>query len=136
MLQVDSETIPKEVNIEGAFKAIFHEDGGVVELEWDEKLVEVELQTMIQLREAIFIFGEGKKLPVYISTKPFMNITEDAKKFASSQDGRRFTLATAVLVDNLAKRILYNFYLKFYSSPNPNRAFKTKEEAFSWLKSL
>jgi hypothetical protein len=134
MLYAASETIPKEINIEGSFKVIFHEDT-IVELEWDENLVEVELQTMIQLREAIFIFGEGKKLPVYISTKPFMNITEEAKKFASSQEGQKYTLATAVQVDNLAKRILYNFYMKFYSSPNPNKAFKSKEEAFIWLKS-
>ncbi|MBK6953157.1 MAG: hypothetical protein IPO32_06720 [Crocinitomicaceae bacterium] len=136
MLQVDSETILKEIIVEGSFKAIFHGTNNIVELEWDEQLEVIELQTMIQVREAIFVFGNGNKLPVYVSTKPFMNMTNEAKRFASSADGQKYTLASAVLVDNLAKRILYNFYVKFYSSSTPNKAFKSKEEAFIWLNSL
>jgi hypothetical protein len=135
MLDVETEVYSKVIILEGLFKLTLHNDG-IVELDWDENLLEIDLQCMIQLRDGVFNLGQGDKLPVYVSTKPFMNMTEEAKLFASSADGQKYTLASAVLVDNLAKRILYNFYMKFYSSATPNKAFKSREEAFVWLKSL
>lgn len=135
MLDVETEVYSKVIILEGLFKLTLHNDG-IVELDWDENLLEIDLQCMIQLRDGVFNLGQGDKLPVYVSTKPFMNMTEEAKLFASSAEGQKYTLASAVLADNLAKRILYNFYMKFYSSATPNKAFKSREEAFVWLKSL
>jgi hypothetical protein len=136
MAQVDFEPVAIEIKVEGSFKVLFHPDLRIVEVEWDEKLESVEIETMIKLREIMFNLGNGEKLPIYISTKPFMNISEEAKRFVATEEGQKYTLANAVLVDNLAKRILYNFFIKFYTLPNPNKAFKSKEEAFIWLKSL
>ncbi len=135
MLLVETEIYSKEILLEGSFRLTLHSDG-IAELDWDDTLMEIDLQCMMQLREAVFRLGQGNKLPVYVSTKPFMNMTNEAKVFASSPEGQKYTLASAVLVDNLAKRILYNFYVKFYSSATPNKAFKSREEAFIWLKTL
>jgi len=110
----------------------------VVEILWERKSVQfkVELQDVIGLRELMKDLGKGKELPVYISTIEFLRSTPEANQYASTEEASKYTLANAVLVDNLAKRILFNFFLKFNSPQKPTRGFKTRKKAMKWLLEL
>lgn len=117
------------------FVVLLHEVG-IAEVEWNTKLEQITEDSLRNLTEAIGRLGNGKQLPVYVSTFEFMNTTVEGKKYAATAEAQKFTLANAVLVDNLAKRILFNFYMKIYKPQTPCKAFSSKEVAFKWLLSF
>ncbi|MBK7128472.1 MAG: hypothetical protein IPM74_00630 [Crocinitomicaceae bacterium] len=114
------------------FTMILHSIG-IIELIWTETVHEVTLKIMEDVANKVGELGEGKRMPVFVATKPFMSLTDEARKFVASDEGQRYTMANATLVDNLGKRILYNFFIKFTKMPTPIKAFKTREDAFEWL---
>ena len=48
----------------------------------------------------------------------------------------KYTIADAIIVSNLAQKILINFYLKFNKPPKPSQAFNSEEQAINWLLSV
>jgi hypothetical protein len=109
---------------------------GIVEISWDTKLKEINKEHLIQIKKNIGEIGGGKKMPVYISTIDFLAISDSGKKYSASDEGQAFTLANAVLIDNLAKKILFNFYMNINKPKTLTKAFGTKVDAFAWLLSL
>lgn len=114
------------------FTGIFYSNG-IVELVWNESVKQITEDTLKNVKSFLYEAGEGKKLPVYVSTYDFMNMTQEAKLYASNESSQEYTLANAVLIDNLAKKIMFNFFIKFYGTKTPARAFSNKEDAFKWL---
>lgn len=111
-------------------------DCGVIEINWAQDIDEVTVELLMELKSIIFNFGKGEKMPVFISTLNFLNINQEARKFAASKSGQEYTLANAVLIDNLGKNIMFNFFLKINRPVTPTKAFRTREEALEWLISL
>ena len=44
--------------------------------------------------------------------------------------------AAVLLVDNMANRLIANFFIQFNKPPYPYRVYEDQEEAIKWLKSL
>ncbi len=106
---------------------------GIIEVIWDQSIAEVELDHMWMVRDAVKDLGKGEKMPMYIVTHGFLRINKEAKLFAASSEGQKYTLANAVLVDNPGKRILFNFFMLFFKPATPTQPVSNQEEAFSWL---
>jgi hypothetical protein len=121
--------------IPGIFTAFLLEND-IIEIEWDLDLMEVQKNHLVQLRDAIKELGHGKKMRVYISTNDLMNITPDARKYAVSHEGAQFTFANAVLVNNVAKKILFNFFVNIGKPKPPTKGFNSRQEALEWLNNL
>jgi hypothetical protein len=83
---------------------------GVIEIIWDTSILIIEVDHLKQMREVVFELGGGKKMPLYFSMHEFLTINDEARKYATSDEGVKYTLATTVLVDNLAKKMLMNFF--------------------------
>jgi hypothetical protein len=128
-------TIIFHKNMEGVCQINFYLNG-IVEISWDTKLKEINKEHLIQIKKNIGEIGGGKKMPVYISTIDFLAISDSGKKYSASDEGQAFTLANAVLIDNLAKKILFNFYMNINKPKTLTKAFGTKVDAFAWLLSL
>jgi hypothetical protein len=111
-------------------------ESGVIEISWKENIQEITVEMLKELKSCILDFGGGKKMPVFISTINFLNITSEARKYAASKTGQEFTLANAVLIDNLGKKMMFNFFMKINKPYTPTKAFRTREDAFQWLSSL
>lgn len=109
---------------------------GIIIVDFNESLQEVTKEHLVKLTHCIKDLGCGKKMLVYTNTISFLSITEEAKTYAASTEGQKYTIANAVLIDNLAKAMLFNFYLKINKPTVPTKAFKTEEEALSWLESI
>ncbi|MGV3632555.1 MAG: hypothetical protein ACO1O6_15215 [Bacteroidota bacterium] len=109
---------------------------GILEVKWDDSLEEITLDHMKQLIARIREMGAGKKMCVYMSVNEFVTITIDALNYAASKECSEVTQANAVLVDNLAKKLVFNFYLRVNKPTTLTKTFSTKDEAFDWLISL
>jgi hypothetical protein len=126
---------PKPIKTEflpGVLKLDLFENG-IIEMNWDEKLDVIQKAHLMAAKQMIQIIGNGKKCPVYVSTFNFLDITEEAKKYVASPEGQEFTLANAVLIDNLGKKLMFNFFVAINKPVTPTKGFSTKEKAFEWL---
>jgi hypothetical protein len=124
--------IVREVFKEGFFKAVLY-DNGIIEIIWDETIEVIEVIHLNKIREAIFDLGGGQKMPLYFSAHDFLNISVDARKDAASDEGGKYTLANAVLIDSLAKKIVFNFFMTINKPKIPTKGFSNREDAFAWL---
>ena len=95
---------------------------------------EIELTDAQDVLEAMGILSEGKKLPVFIDVGEFVNIDEDVRTFSASKAGNIYTIADAIAVDNIAQKLLGNFYLKNDDPKVPTKIFTNKNDALAWLK--
>lgn len=108
----------------------------LVEVIWDKELSQVEKEHILQMVQLLGQVGGGVKMRVYVTTNDFQDVTTDAKRYVATEDGQKYTLANAVQVDNLAKRLLYNFFMRFHAPLRPTRAFTSREDAINWLLSI
>ncbi|HAA00756.1 MAG TPA: hypothetical protein DEP18_01545 [Flavobacteriales bacterium] len=61
-------------------------------------------------------------------------ISAEARKKVASPEYRMNTVAKAFLVENLAHRIIGNFYMTFNKPAIPTRLFTDREKALEWLR--
>lgn len=122
-------------HLKDVFKADLY-DNSIIEVNWNPDLIEIEKQHLVSLTNAVKALGKGKKMRLYITTFDFLAINSEGRKYSSTAKAELYTLANAVLIDSLAKKILFNFYLKFDKPNVPTKAFQLRSEAFEWLLSI
>jgi hypothetical protein len=124
--------VVKEFQEEEMFRCVLY-DNGIIEIVWDENLELIEVHHLVHAQNSIGNLGKGNKMPIYMTFHEFLTISNEGKEFASSPEGVKFTQATALLIDSLPKKILFNFFVKFNKPVAPTKGFTSREEAFSWL---
>jgi hypothetical protein len=77
--------------------------------------------------------GEGKRYPLLITAGSFSLVDNEVRKYASSIEGNKYTIASAIVVNNVAQKLMGNAYIKFNQPPLPTRLFTTEKEAVLWL---
>lgn len=122
----------KEITVEENLKAILY-DNGIVEILWDESIDLVEVKHLQKMQEVVRELGNGKKMPLLFAPHDFVHINAEGQKFASSEEGVVYTAAVAVLMHNLAMRILMNFFMRTTKVKVPTKGFPNREAAISWL---
>ena len=130
--QTSNFSIVNEFRVENILRSILYENG-IIEIVWDENLELIEVHHLVHAQNSIGNLGEGNKMPIYMTFHEFLTVSNEGKEFASSPEGVKFTLASALLIDSLPKKILFNFFVKFNKPVAPTKGFTTREEAFSWL---
>lgn len=77
----------------------------------------------------------NKKLtPFIVEGGEGVTITKEARDNAVLIEDISAMKATAVVVNNLAHKMIANFYLTFNKPKRPYKVFNKKEEAVKWLK--
>lgn len=132
---ITSTTFQKEIIIPDCVTISKH-DNGIIELNWHPVLQEITKSNLIEVKSYIGELGNGNKVPVLVATCDFLNITAEARTYSASDEGQEYTLANAVLIDNMAKSMAFNIYLKLNRPQTPTRSFSDKEKAIEWLLSF
>lgn len=109
---------------------------GIVEVCFNMDILEITKEHMVSLRAMLKELGGGKKLPLYVYSMEFLPIHQEARDYIATAESSDYTLANAIKIDTLAKKIVFNFLLRFSHPIVPTKAFSNKEEAFSWLLSI
>lgn len=112
------------------------DDHGVVNISWDPSLTNILVSHLQEMQEAVNSLGGGQKMPLYFTTNPFLVVSDDAQVYATSEEGTRYSLAIAVLIEDLATKIDYNVFIKTNTPVVPTQAFTNKPEAIEWLRSF
>lgn len=77
-----------------------------------------------------------KKLVNLIKFGNGSSASREAREYASSPKGNELTIASALIVKNLAQQLIIDYYIKFNYPINPTRAFYKIEKAKEWLKTI
>ena len=125
----------REIDVEGNLKAILY-NTGVIEIVWNTSITEIEIVHLKKMQQVVFELGGGQKMPLYFTIHEFLGIGDEARKYATSEEGVKYTLATTVLVDNLAKKLLFNFFMNVNKPKVPTKSFTTREDCFIWLEKI
>jgi hypothetical protein len=127
--------IVRELIIEKILKALLY-DNGVIEIVWDKSIEIIEVIHLSEMQKAVCKLGKGKKMPLHFTVHEFLQISDAARKHATSDEGITYSLAITVLIDNLAKKILFNFFMNVNKPKIPTKSFTNKEDAFLWLEQI
>lgn len=88
------------------------------------------------LNNAIGQLSDSKESLVLMVSSTGTHFTLESRTFSASEEGLKYTIADAMVVTNLAQKLLVSFYLKINKPPKPSKAFSTENEAIDWLLNL
>lgn len=78
----------------------------------------------------------NKPYALLSDARVFLNISPEARKLASDPEANNLIVANAVLVNNLALRILANFFSRINRPHFKFKVFTDKQKAIDWLMRL
>jgi hypothetical protein len=97
------------------------------------KHVVLDIPLQLRLLELYQELTQGHKTPFLFSAMEGVIVTKEARDNAIKLEDQSPVCAVAVLADNLAYRIIANFYLQVNKPKSPYQVFKKQEEAVKWL---
>lgn len=115
-------------------EAIIHcRTDGIIHVRFKEKTeVDVALQDRL-LKIYLEICADGKR-PFIFSALTDVTITKEARENSIKAEPFYPGIATAIIADSVAYRLIANFYLKINKPKTPNKIFKDLPSAVEWLK--
>lgn len=84
--------------------------------------------------EAIKKLTNNKKTPFVVTAGENVTITKDARDNAILIEDLSPVCASAIVVQNIAYRLLAEFYIKIQKPKQPYKIFTDREKAFEWCK--
>lgn len=100
----------------------------------DDCTLDIDLQ--MRLLEHYNDMAGGKLMPFIFMAAENVSITKEARDNAVKIEDISKIGASAVIVTNLAYKLIANFYLKFNKPKRPFKVFSNEEEAVAWLQTL
>ena len=98
--------------------------------------VTIDFNECCEINNAIGELANHKESLIMMVPGDNTHFSSEARDFSASEEGMKYTIGDAIVVRNLAQKILISFYLKFNKPPKPSSAFSTEEQAMNWLLSL
>lgn len=80
-------------------------------------------------------FGPTNKALQLIDIREDGSMSREGRDFAA-ENGKHFFIASAVISNSLAVRMIVNFFNAFYKHPVPFKMFANEEDAKKWLKTF
>jgi hypothetical protein len=71
---------------------------------------------------------------LYYAEDGSVTVTDDGRRFAKDEEFSFPKICNAVIVTNLAHKLIANFYLKFNKPNYPFKVFSKKEDALKWCR--
>lgn len=99
--------------------------GTVLDLELQTKLLDINIK----------ITGGKKSYFIYDAAEN-VTITKEARDNATKIEHLAPVKGSAIVANNLAYRLIANFYVKFNKPKTPFKVFETFDKGIEWLKSL
>jgi len=79
---------------------------------------------------------DGKLMRFMFFAAENVSLSKEARDNAIKIEDQSMLAASAVVVDNLAYKLIANFYLNFNKPKRPYKVFSKEEDAIAWLKTI
>lgn len=109
-----------------------YRDDGIIHVFYKSRtVIDVDMQNRI--REAAFSLSGDVKLPCLFEAGEYVTLTNEARANAIKNEDNFPALASAVLVQNLAYKMIADFYYNINKPKQPFRTFRNIDDAVNWL---
>lgn len=88
------------------------------------------------VNKAIGEMTDGKAMLQMFVACPGLDVEKDVREWGVTEEANKYTIASAVVCNSLAHRLLGNFFIKVQKPLRPTKMFSSEEEAIVWLKSF
>jgi hypothetical protein len=119
--------------IETSVSIITIHESGIGQMHFKDGII-LGLTEQMEHLEAMIKIADGKKMPFVVTAGKHVNITPEARDNAILIEDISPVCATGVVVQNLAYRLIADFYLKINKPKTPYRVFTDKRAAFEWCR--
>lgn len=126
---------PIPVEIETHFAFITLRSDGIVRVAFKAD-IDFEIEDAKQLFDVLKSFYRGEKLLVLINTGEGVMISREAREFTASDEVSAIVKADAVVVNNLATKLLVRAVETTHHTQRLMKLFGTEKEAVDWLKTF
>jgi hypothetical protein len=118
--------------IETAVAQLYFEDDVLHIVFKKDAVVELEhIEEIITLRKKN---QKGKKVLTLVDSGQLWRVEKEARERAASRDMIDNNIALAIVSNNLAQRLIANFYMKVDKPDVPTKMFNNYQDAIAWLK--
>lgn len=117
-----------------SFTISLKSNGIVYVLFKDHCTIDVALQTKLQ--EFYRDITGGKLMPFIFLAAEYVSVTKEAKENAIHIEDKSMVGATAIIVNNLAYKLIASFYLKVNKPKRPYKVFSNESDAVKWLQTI
>ncbi|MCA0431063.1 MAG: hypothetical protein LCH32_11250 [Bacteroidetes bacterium] len=93
----------------------------------------IDFDESYRMNKAIGELSNFKEALVLVVAETGAVITAEARNFSASEQGQAYSIAEALVVTNLAHKIIANFYLKINKPIKPCKVFNAEIDAVNWL---
>lgn len=128
-------TIFEDNIIENDFAIVHSREDGIVHITFKEG-TEIDIDLQDQMLKVYIEICAGKKRPFLYSGIGEVSITKEGREYSKQLEDDFPATATAIIADNLAYRIIANFYLKVNKPKTPYKVFNDIDSAEVWLKTF
>jgi len=133
IIEQDTIVVLEEIQLETAVVSL-RSDGIILIRVRD--FAEVDIEDSLETFEAVKKLGNGKKMPVLVYTGEGGTVSDESRRFSASKEAGEPTLAEAIVVKNLAHKLIVNFLIKFHRPGRPMKMFIKESAAIQWLNSF
>ena len=121
--------------IKTATGSVSFQEEGIVRYQIDQT-DEITLQNVEEFLEAVRNLGDGKAFCNLVIMKEFIQVGEDARKYAAGEESNIYTIADAFVIDSIGLKIVGNFYIRYNKPVRPTRIFNNEADALVWLRTF
>lgn len=125
--------ILEERSIEAAIVRL--RSDGLLHLEF-RQLEELTPAHVLEIFNTVEMIGGGKKYPTLITVKKYMQIGEETRRIWADENKNKFSSAEAMILYNMAVKLIGNFFIQYHQPPRPTRMFNSEEKGIEWLYSF
>lgn len=79
--------------------------------------------------------GGGRFYNVY-EFDSFADVEPEVREWAADSSGNHYTYCDAIVIRNLAQKIIADFYIKFNKPKMPTKIFYSVNKAYEWIKEI
>lgn len=108
---------------------------GIIQINFGNK-TDLDVKEVREILVATGYLTKSEKVLILNIAGSQTSATSAARDFAASDEATIYTLAEAYIVNNLAQKIIGNFYVNFHKPKAPTKIFTNETDAVKWLKSL
>ncbi|MBX7093897.1 MAG: hypothetical protein K1X56_04180 [Flavobacteriales bacterium] len=112
----------------------FREDGIVQIIFKDDTVIDVANQ-LENLKVFLEVLGEEKR-PFMFEAMEGVTVTREGRDHAVQMESKTPACAYAIVVTNLAYKLIADFYYRFNRPKYPFKVFRKKHEAEAWLRTF
>ena len=94
----------------------------------------IDIEQLNEHHREIFKLTNGKPGAVLIRSEPLVTITDEARKETIVAEKAKYIIAQAIIVNNIADKIMGTFYIRYNKPKSPTKLFVNENEAIKWLK--